>query len=288
MRVGMIGIGLMGHGIASNILKAGHDLKFLDHAGNQPTDDLLSSGAERVSSHAEVVKGVGVLLLCVTGAPQVRKLLIEEGGAIERLQSEQIVIDCSTSLPETSQQVAAELSKKSIRFADAAMTRTPKEAAEGRLNLIVGADQDLFTDIKALLECFAENIVHAGPVGSGHLMKLVHNYVSLGFSAVLAEAAHVAQKENIDPGVFLDVVGKGGGGGVVFDRFAPFISDRDCSGFQFALANAAKDLGYYNGMLKGGEHSLIIAEAVQRVFDQALEKGHGEKSVPELIDVLDR
>lgn len=84
--------------------------------------------------------------------------------------------------------------------------------------------------------------------GAGHTLKLLHNFVSLGFSAVLAEAAAASRRAGIDDAAFLEVVGKGGGGGVVFDRLRPFIASDDPSGFNFSVANATKDLGYYRAM----------------------------------------
>ncbi len=89
------------------------------------------------------------------------------------------------------------------------MTRTPKEAAEGRLNLIVGAPDVLLQEVLPLLQSFAENITHAGPVGAGHQLKLLHNFVSLGFSAVLAEAAAAAKRADVPASVFVEVLAKG-------------------------------------------------------------------------------
>ena len=91
-----------------------------------------------------------------------------------------MVIDCSTALPSSSVRVAQAVQAAGSRFLDSPMTRTPKEAAEGRLNLLVGGDPGLVEACRPLLQCFAENITHVGPVGSGHSMKLLHNYVSLG------------------------------------------------------------------------------------------------------------
>ena len=128
------------------------------------------------------------------------------------------------------------------------MTRTPKEAAEGRLNLLVGGDAALFEACRPLLACFAENITHVGAVGAGHSMKLLHNYVSLGSVALLAEAAACAQRNGVAPEVFVDVLAKGGGGGMALERLKPYLLAGDTSGLRFSIANASKDLGYYNTM----------------------------------------
>ena len=223
--IGMIGIGLMGHGIASNLLKHGHRLAVLDHPGNQPLDDLKASGATVHARVADLVAASEVVILCVTGSPQVEAVLLGDsqgaGGVIAALRPGTVVIDCSTAIPASTERMAQAVQAAGGRFLDAPMTRTPKEAALGKLNLLVGGDAATFEEMRPLLACFAENIFHAGAVGAGHRMKLLHNYVSLGFVALLSEAAAAAQRSGIAPEVFVDILGKGGGGGVALERVMP-------------------------------------------------------------------
>jgi 3-hydroxyisobutyrate dehydrogenase-like beta-hydroxyacid dehydrogenase len=178
-RVGMVGVGLMGHGIATSLLRSGHTLSFLEHPGNQPVDDLIAAGAEGKRTPREVAETAEVVILCVTGTPQVESVLFDAGGVLEGLRSGGVVVDCSTAIPRSTEAIAGRIAEAGGRFMDAAMTRTPKEAAEGRLNLIVGASDELFHDLRPLLESFSEHITHGGPVGAGHKLKLLHNYESL-------------------------------------------------------------------------------------------------------------
>lgn len=284
-RIGMVGVGLMGHGIASSLLRHGLPLTYLDHPGNRPTADLLSAGARAATSGAVVAAASDVVILCVTGSPEVEDTLFRDDGVLAGLRQGAVVIDCSTAMPSSTARIAAALEAAGARFLDAPMTRTPKEAAQGRLNLIVGGDPALFAECRPLLACFAENIVHAGPVGSGHALKLLHNYVSLGFAAVLAEAAACARRAGVDSEVLLQVLAKGGGGGVVLERLRPFIETRDDSGFRFTIANALKDMGYYAAM--AGELGAVrtTAEAVRETYGRAAE-GHARSTVPSLIDLL--
>ncbi len=172
-KVGMVGIGLMGHGIASNLVKHGHQLTVLEHPGNQPLESLKAAGATSVASGAALAAQADVIILCVTGSPQVEAVLLSEGGVLEGLRPGTVIIDCSTAIPSSTVKVAQAVTETGGRFLDAPMTRTPKEAAEGRLNLLVGGDAALFEECKPLLACFAENITHAGPIGAGHRMKLL-------------------------------------------------------------------------------------------------------------------
>ena len=285
-KIGMIGLGMMGHGIASNIIKHGYPMVLLEHPGNQPLQGLLAAGATTTKSAAFLAGAVDIIILCVTGTPEVEDVLYRTGGLLEGIKPGAIVIDCSTAIPSSTIRIAESIEKAGGRFLDAPMTRTPKEATEGRLNLIVGGDPVLFDTCKPLLECYAENIVLAGPVGSGHRLKLLHNFVSLGFSAVLAEAAACAVRSKIDPKVFVEVLAKGGGEGVILNRLRPYIESRDNSGFRFTIANALKDMSYYTTMAQeaGAVHS--TAEAIRQTYADASKEGPTQSTVPELITIL--
>jgi 3-hydroxyisobutyrate dehydrogenase-like beta-hydroxyacid dehydrogenase len=166
------------------------------------------------------------------------------------------------------------------------MTRTPKEAAEGRLNLLVGGDAALFESCKPILACFAENIVHTGPIGSGHRMKLLHNYVSLGTVTLLAEAAACAQRAGVDTHTFVEVLSKGGGWGAALDRLKPILTSGDTSGLRFSMSNALKDLSYYNQMAIDTHADHTVAQAVKNTLETACKEGDPNALVPELVALL--
>ena len=284
--VGVVGVGLMGRGIAKNVQKAGWPLAFLEHPGNQPVDSLLSAGARSFQTCSDLAADSAVIIICVTGTPQVEEVLFGTDGLLAGLRPGAVIIDCSTAIPSSTKKIAAAVADAGGRFLDAPMTRTPKEADEGRLNLIVGGEKSLFEEQLPLLRSYAENITYAGGVGAGHTLKLLHNFVSLGFSAVLAEAAACSLKAGVDPEVLTEVLGKGGGAGVVFERMKPYIEAEDASGFRFSIANSNKDLGYYLAMAEDLGASRGAAAAILGVYAQACGSGHDQAAVPELIKVL--
>jgi 3-hydroxyisobutyrate dehydrogenase-like beta-hydroxyacid dehydrogenase len=284
--VGMVGIGLMGHGLARNLAKHGYPLTVLEHAGNQPLDELRGAGVNSVATLSELAHSAQVIILCVTGSPQVEAVLMGEGGLLRAVAPGTIIIDCSTAIPTSTGRVAAAVQAAGARFVDAPMTRTAKEAHEGRLNLLVGADAALFEEVKPILQCFAENITRCGDTGSGHRMKLLHNSVSLGFIALLAEVAACAEREGIDPQVFVEVLAKGGGASAALERLKPYLLTRDSSGLKFAMSNAAKDLGYYNQMADDAEAAREIAQAVLTTYRAAAAGAGDERMVPELVSWL--
>lgn len=279
----------MGQGIALNLLKKGNQLTLLEHPGNQPLDELLELGARSAKTLQEIAEaGVDGVLLCVTGSPQVEAIVLGsngDDGLLQHLKPGQLLVDLSTSQPASTKIIAAALKGKQIRMIDAAMTRTPVEARLGKLNLLVGGPEPEITQLEPILRCFAENIYHAGPVGSGHALKLLHNYVSLGSVALISEAAACASQLDVSSEVFVRVLKEGGGNGIALNRLTPYLLERDVSGLRFSLANAAKDLSYYCEM--AGEAG--VADRIAKGVRETLEEGLGKKAeamTPELVDLL--
>ncbi|MFM7009155.1 MAG: NAD(P)-dependent oxidoreductase [Betaproteobacteria bacterium] len=285
-KIGMIGIGMMGHGIATNLLKHGHALTLLEHPGNQPLARLIASGAHTATDPKNLATGSDIIILCVTGTPQVEEVLLGDNGVLMGLRPDTIIIDCSTVIPASTDHVAAMVIAKGGKFLDAPMTRTPKEAAEGRLNLLVGGDPALFEQCKPILACFAENIVHAGPIGSGHRMKLLHNFVSLGSVTLLAEAAACANAAGIPAQTLVDVLAMGGGWGAALERLKPFLLAGDTSGMRFSVANTLKDLTYYNQMALDLEADRTIAASLKKTLEIACTDSDPQKLLPELVTIL--
>lgn len=285
-RIGLIGVGAMGHGIGWNIVTKGWQLGYLRHAGNQPTADLDAAGATGFDTAAALAEASDILVLCVTGSAQVEDVLIGGGDVLARLRPGMVVIDCSTAMPESTKALAAKVAATGAQLVDAAMTRTPREAREGRLNLLVGGEAATIAAIRPLLESFAENIFLAGPVSAGHQMKLLHNFVSLGTAAVVAEAAAGAARGGLDMTAFVDCLRKGGGYGAALDRLGPFMTEGEVAQFRFSLSNAAKDLAYYTDMATAAGNARGIATAVRDVLQAQVAAGNGDKVFPEIIPAL--
>lgn len=283
LRIGMIGLGLMGLGIATNLVKKGFALTAMSHPGNQPLGALIEAGAKTAETAQAVAQASDVVILCVNGSAQVEAILTGHSGLLVGLREGMTVIDCSTSMPESTLLVAAQLAKKGVRFMDAAMTRTPNEAMQGRLNLLVGGDAALLEACRPLLSSFAENIFHTGAVGAGHRMKLLHNFVSLGSVTLLAEAAACARRSGIDNAVFVEVLEKGGGWGAALERLKPFLLQGESTGLRFSMGNTLKDLGYYAEMAReSGSHD-AVANALHNAMFTACQEVDPQTLLPEIV-----
>ncbi|MCG6113128.1 MAG: NAD(P)-dependent oxidoreductase [Paracoccus sp.] len=284
--VGLIGLGHMGHGIARNLLLRGHALTFLDHPGNRPATEILSLGGRPAATGQAVAAASDTVILCVTGSPQVEAVLTAPDGVIAGLRPGVAIVDCSTALPDSTCRMGALVAAAGGHYLDAPMTRTAREAHEGRLNLLVGGDAADLADLRDLLGCFAESVRHVGPLGSGHRLKLLHNFVSVGFLTLLSEAAAQAQDAGIAPRTLIDVLQAGGGAGVALDRITPFLAQGDRAVMAFSIANAAKDLDYHRQMSAASGAAHAVADGIALTLAQAVEAGAGGANLPELASLL--
>lgn len=287
-RVGFIGVGLMGHGMAKNILEKGYPLTVLAHRNRKPVDDLVARGAREAESAAELALKSDVIFLCVTASPQVEQVMFDPDGVLSGITPGVVVIDSTTADPESTTKVAAAVAAKGARFLDAPLVRTPKEAEEGRLGCMVGGDPALFEEMRPLIECFADTIVHAGGVGAGHRLKLLNNYFALVTAAAAAEGIVAARKLGVDLKALASIVTSGGADSVMFRRLAKYAIEGDDGALRFALANAQKDLRYYTRMIESAPVTGFLAEAAHQLYMLANNAGRGNDFVPRMIDVLAR
>lgn len=285
-RVGFIGVGLMGHGIAKNIVEKGYALTILGHRNRQPVEDLLRRGAKEAKSPAELARAADLIFICVTGSPQVEDNVFRKDGLLEGLEAGSIVVDCSTAEPDSTARVAAAVVERGGRFLDLPLVRTPKEAEEGRLVAIAGAEPATLDEVRPVLATFAENVVYAGGVGAGHKLKLIHNYLALAVAAVVAEGVTTAIKTGVDLKALSDICMSGGADSVMFRRFSKYFLEGDDSLAKFAIVNAAKDVRYYTHLTETASTASFIAVAVHQVYQLAAIQGHGDKYLPRMVDVL--
>ncbi len=285
-RVGLIGVGLMGHGIGKNILAKGYELTVMAHRNRAPVDDLISKGAKERNNPLAIAKDSDMVILCVTGTPQIEQLVYGEYGLMGAVREGLVIADCSTAEPLSTIRIAADVAAKGGHFVDTPMTRTPKEAALGKLGLMTGGPDAVIKRIRPVLECFADTIVHAGGVGSAHQLKLINNFLSIAHAAVAAEAITVAAKAGVDMQAMKDIVMAGGAASVMFGRLINVPLSDDDSAAQFAIKNARKDLRYYTNMTEQLPVTSFLAETAHQITVMADNMGYGDRFIPRLIDVL--
>ncbi len=274
-KIGFIGVGLMGHGMAKNLVEKGFPTMVLGHKNHAPVEDLVKRGAKEAKDVSELVKASEIIFLCVTGSPQVEDLIYRKGGILDSVAAGQIVVDTSTSQPGSTLKIAADLKAKDVRFVDAPLTRTPVEAEQGRLNTMVGADAATFREIEPVLKAFCENIFHIGEVGTGHKIKLINNCAAIGQMALIAEALTACAKLGVDPKKYFALVSSGAANSGIFQIMAGRAVEGDFGGMKFGLANALKDVRYYNQMAMESGVAGAMAAATLQTLTQAVNLGFG-------------
>ena len=287
-RIGFIGLGLMGHGMAKNLLAKGHALSFLVHRNRSNIADLVALGGKELKKPAEVISASDVVILCVTGTPQVEANVYGADGLLGACRKGQIVIDCSTAMPESTARIGADFESKGVRFVDAPLARTPQHAEDGKLNCMVGADAATFAEIKPVLEKFCENIVHAGAPGAGHKVKLVYNFLAMGTAALICESLAACAKTGLDLDMFYQLVSAGGANSNMFQMVVPKALKGDLTGLQFTLGNAKKDIGYYQQLAASASAPGPMGAALMQTLVQADALGLGSKYIASLIEAHEK
>src|SRR5438876_1662409 len=220
-RLGYIGVGLMGHGAAKNMLQNGYPLTIMGHRNRAPVDDLVALGAREVKTAADVARASDVLFLCLPSTVEVEHTIYGAGGVLEGAARGLIVVDSTTADPRSTQRIGADLAKQGIRMADAPLGRTPKESEAGKLSTFIGGDPETVRELKPIIECYADTIIEAGVLGAGHTLKLINNFIAIGTSGVIAEALATATKLGVDLSKLYEVVSAGGGNGQMYQMLMP-------------------------------------------------------------------
>jgi 3-hydroxyisobutyrate dehydrogenase-like beta-hydroxyacid dehydrogenase len=283
--VGFIGVGLMGHGMAKNLLTKGHPLVVLGHRNRDPVEHLKSLGAKEAKTPRELAAQCDIVHLCVTGSPQVEANLRGPDGVIAGGKKGLIVIDCSTSNPVSTLALGEELKDSGMTLVDAPLSRTPKEAEEGTLDTMVGCDDATFKTIEPVLRCWAGNVVHLGPLGLGHKMKLVNNFVAMGYAALFAEALAIARKAGLSVEQFHSVIGSGRMRCGFYDTFIQWSLGQP-NAHAFTIANAHKDMRYLASLATELGAVNPLQAAVKNSFAAMEVAGGGDRFVPMLADFV--
>jgi 3-hydroxyisobutyrate dehydrogenase-like beta-hydroxyacid dehydrogenase len=285
-RIGFIGLGLMGHGMAKNLIEKGHPLTVMGHRNRAPVDDLVKRGAKEVKSAADVAKNSDIVFLCVTGSAEVEALVRRADGLKAGAQKGMIIVDCSTSDPNSTVALAAELKGVDIFFCDAPLGGTPAQAEEGKLSAMVGCDAEIWPRLEGTIGKWAAKAVRVGGPGDGHKMKLLMNFLSMGYAAIYSEALAVAQKVGISPQTFDSGLRGSRMDCGFYQTFFSYVLDRNREAHKFTLKNAHKDMKYLAAMAQSAGVANPVGGAVKNYFAMAEAAGLADDFVPMLSDFV--
>ncbi len=287
--VGFVGAGLMGWGMAKNVVEKGYPLLVKAHRKREAIDDLVSRGAEEVTSLRAMAQRADVIVLCVTGSPEVEEVLRAGDGILAGAREGLTIINCSTAEPDQTERLHEELAARGVAFFDAPLSRTPAHAWDGELTTYVGGPEALIERWRPLLSTWASVIIPVdGPVGSAHAVKLINNLVAIGFAALWSECYAMVGKVGLKPQVFREIVSNAGMNCGNFQNFSKYICDGDPDAHKFSLTNCLKDLTYYNRLATRLNGATLVSDGALQLMKLATAMGYGERYMPEMVDVVAR
>ncbi len=284
--IGFIGLGFMGHGMAKNIRLAGYDLWVRGRSNRAPIDSLLAIGALEAASPKDMAERCDIIHICLSNSPQIEAIMRGPDGILAGARAGLIVIDTSTANPASTEALAAELAAKGGHFVDAPLGGTPVQAEAGQLIAMLGCDAALLEQVRPVIDCWAKTVTHVGPVGAGHKMKLLMNFISLSYGALYSEVVVLGEKVGIDAATIRTVIAPSRMGCGFFDTFMSYVVDRNRDAHKFTIENAAKDMRYLNDMAYDANMMNIMSGAAKQYYTHAIATGKGGDYVPMLSDIV--
>ncbi|MXY45635.1 MAG: NAD(P)-dependent oxidoreductase [Chloroflexi bacterium] len=216
MRIGFIGLGNMGGGMAANVLRAGYDLTVHDLRRESATS-LLEAGASWADTPAELAASCDIVLTSLPGPREVEATALGEGGVLEGMVSKAaedgnsggVYIDLSTSSPTLIRDIAVQFAEQGLSVLDAPVSGGPVGARTGKLAVMVGGERDVYDRVKPALDAIGDKVSYIGPVGSGSIAKLMHNCIGYGLQTIVAECLTLGVKAGVDPEPLYEAISNG-------------------------------------------------------------------------------
>jgi len=225
-RIGFIGLGIMGRGMARNLLKAGFDLSVWNRTASR-MDDLVSEGALAADSPADLASSSDVIITCVSDTSDVEAVILGDSGVIHGVQPGALVIDMSTISPKTTREIMEKLAEINVHMLDAPISGGSEGAARGTLSIMVGGDPDQFERALPVFQAMGKAITHVGGHGAGQTVKLVNQILVVINMLGVSEALLFAQAGGLDLGKTLDAVSQGAAGSWMLSNRGPQVMERD-------------------------------------------------------------
>ena len=288
MRVGFIGLGIMGQPMARNVLKAGYPLTIYARRPER-VRDLVDQGARLVGSSAEVGRAADVVITMLPNAPDVEEVVLGAGGALEGAAAGAIIADMSTIAPAASRRLAEACTQRGVAFLDAPVSGGSIGAERGTLTIMVGGDPQAFATCRPVFEAMgrAENIFHVGPSGTGEVVKLANNLLCGVIAAASAEALVLGVKNGVDVPTLAQIIGVSSGASWQLSNVFPArVWDGSFTpGFMTDLL--LKDLGLALDLADEGRVPLRLTELAREMYEASRAAGHGRDDYSAVVTLLE-
>lgn len=235
MRIGFIGLGIMGKPMCTHLLKANYDVTII-HRHQHVTDELTALGAKAATTPREVAERSDVIITMLPNSPEVQEVVLGNNGVIEGAKEGAVVIDMSSIAPLVSREIAAKLAEKGIEMLDAPVSGGEPKAIEGTISVMVGGKKEVFDRCYPVMKAMAGSVVLAGEIGAGNVTKLANQVIVALNIAAMSEALVLATKAGVEPQLVYEAIRGGLAGSTVLDAKAPLVMDRKFDpGFRIRL-----------------------------------------------------
>jgi len=280
IKIGFIGAGYMGYGMAHNLLKNSFSLSVIAHRNRKPIDKLIEQGAIESNTLKEIADFANVIIMCVTNTLIAIKIINE---ILPHLKTSSLFIDITTHHSKGSINANNLLKSKNVRYVESPVMGGPVQAEQGILGAIVGASNNDFEESRNILKNFCKDVFHFGEIGMGAKTKLISNFLSLGTATFVIETLKAANHLNIDINKLYDVAKLGSGNSGALNRIADKAIEGDYKGYIFSVNNTLKDLTYINELLKDLPNAEKLSSLVKSFYKEASDAGKGNLLISELI-----
>ena len=285
--VGLIGLGIMGMPMARNLLKAGYSVVAYNRTASKAQELAEEDGATAVGTPREVAEACSTVITMVTDSPDVEAVVLGEGGAIEGIQRDAVLIDMSTISPSVTRTIAGRLKEKGAHMLDAPVSGGSWGAIEGTLSIMVGGDKAVFDRCMPVFEAMGRNIVLAGPNGTGQTTKLVNQILVVGTMNAVAEAMVFAAKSGADLETTIEAVKGGAAGSWQLQNLGPRLIKGDFApGFMVKLQQ--KDLRLILEAAREMNLPLPVTSLVHQLFASLEAAGMGDEGTQALVKAHER
>ena len=224
MKIGLIGLGIMGKPMAKNILKGGYTDLLVSDLNKAAVDEVVAAGA-KAASNQEIGESCDVVLTMLPNSPHVKSVMLGEGGVASYMKPGAVFIDMSSINPVASQEIAAELSKKGVEMLDAPVSGGEPKAIDGTLSFMVGGKQEVFDRVKDILQVMGSSVTLCGDIGAGNATKLANQIIVAVNIAAVGEALMLGKMAGVEPEAIYEAIRSGLAGSTVLDAKAPMMMD---------------------------------------------------------------
>jgi 3-hydroxyisobutyrate dehydrogenase len=284
--IALLGLGTMGRGMAANLLAAGFPLTLWNRTRSR-AEALVSSGAEVADSPGQAAQNATIVIAMLADDAASRAAWLGEQGALTAMSSGSIAIECSTLSPDWIRELHEAITHRGLRLVEAPVTGSRSQAEAGRLNFLVGAEEETLAAVAPVLRCMSKEILHLGPVGSGAQLKLINNFLCAVQVASFAEALAWMEQTGLRLDVALDFLKRGAPGSGILSAMSERMTHRTYD-VNFLLRLMAKDVRYARSAAAQLGVDVSTASPAQELFRQAEEQGLGEKDMSAVVEVVRR